>query len=554
MLSKEIEKKLVELFITISTGEEKINKLKQNILTNFNINPIQLFFKLDINKSGYLTKNDICSYFKYFSINFIPTDIEYLFYFYDKDNDGCLNFYEFLNLIISDSSYLYKKTFKKKYRRNKIEPNEINGEIDINIEKSIIEIFIKEIQLSRVLNELILKLKQNNNFMIQDVFYEIKSYSYITNDSIKAFFDRNEISYNDKFIKNIFNRFDSKETNGKISFNKFRAFFDLPYNISKRIKNNQISENINTIPQTMSQTYVSGDIRLTNLDTNLCCSNINQSNQKNNKYEQNYININNENYINEEDIQFECSHLSKSGSIEFKNDQEENKNFKYINRNNNNSRNNLYKNYLREKRSKSLEKSLSRSLSKSSEGISRIDKKKYDEKNIKKIRNIRPIYEDNYDNNFMNDANNFSNSEGSIHEDIQIKLPVRLDKNLVQRKLPKRKNNNNINKNNKKMMYNFNYDNQIEDLNMNNNTTYNSESEQYYPQNHHHHSQHYHKNNSDYKNNQNMLKYGNENEKTYDDKRHYQGGKYGNDGINPKNFNLKIYQEDISTKIDNGRY
>ena len=48
MLSRETEQKLVEIFITLSIGEEKINKLKQDILSNYNINPIQIFFKLDL--------------------------------------------------------------------------------------------------------------------------------------------------------------------------------------------------------------------------------------------------------------------------------------------------------------------------------------------------------------------------------------------------------------------------------------------------------------------------------------------------------------------------
>ena len=114
MLSKKTEQNLVELFIIISNGEEKINKLKQNILNNYNINPIKIFFKLDINNAGYLSKRDISSFLKFFSVNFIPTDIDYIFYFYDKDNDNALSFYEFLDLIISDSNYLYKKSFKKK--------------------------------------------------------------------------------------------------------------------------------------------------------------------------------------------------------------------------------------------------------------------------------------------------------------------------------------------------------------------------------------------------------------------------------------------------------
>ena len=66
MLSRETEQRLVEIFVTLSLGEEKINKLKQNILTNNNINPIQIFFKLDLNNVGYLSKSDFFFFFKIF--------------------------------------------------------------------------------------------------------------------------------------------------------------------------------------------------------------------------------------------------------------------------------------------------------------------------------------------------------------------------------------------------------------------------------------------------------------------------------------------------------
>ena len=222
MLSLETERKLVQIFVSISLGESKINKMKQDILTNYSINPIQFFFKLNKNNSNYITKSDISNYLNSFNIIYTPIDIDYIFYFYDKDFDNVLNFYEFLNLIISDSSYLYKKTFKKKFKHNKIEQSDLNTDIDINIQKGVLQIFIEEIEFARQLNDLIMDIKQCNDFVLQDIFYEIKSYSYITSESLKAFFDRNEVSYNDKFIKNIFNRFDNKEINGRISFNKFK--------------------------------------------------------------------------------------------------------------------------------------------------------------------------------------------------------------------------------------------------------------------------------------------------------------------------------------------
>ena len=542
MLSRETEQKLVELFITISIGEEKINKLKQNILSNFNINPIKLFFKLDINNSGYLSKNDIASYLKFFSVNFTPIDIDYIFYFYDKDNDNVLSFYELLDLVISDSNYLYKKSFKKKFKHNKISQTELNGQMDINEEKSIIDIFLEEIDLSRQLNNLILNMKRNNDFSIQDIFYEIKSYSYITSDSLKAFFDRNEVNYNDKFIKNIFNRFDNKEINGKISFNKFKNFFELPYNNNSN-NNNFIGS---SIPQAITQTYISGDINFNNSNTlgNMGYSTVSYPQIKNFNNMQNIdlCNINNEKYINEEDIQFECNHLSRSGSIESNKNKDINKNCKYIQKNGN--RNNLYKNYLREKRSKSLEKSLSKSLSRASEAISKTEKRNIIEKNI---RNIRPIY-DNYNehNNSLNDGNNMSNSGSSLHEDLPVKYPIRLDKNLVKRQLPQRKINN--------QKFNFCYDNHYEDLNINNQINNSFENEQSFQENnnyrHHHH--HHQRNHTSGYLNKNMINYENEME-NYDE-RLYQDRKYEDDRFSSNNLDLKIYQEDITSKINNGKY
>jgi len=557
MLTKQTEQKLVELFISISTGEEKINQLKQNIITNYNINPIQLFFKLDINNKGYLTKNDISSYLKFYSINFTFTDIEYIFYFYDKDNDNFLNFYEFLNFIISDSSYLYKKLFKRKYRHNKIDENEINADMDKNLEQNILKIFQEEIDFARNLNELILNLKKNNDFKIQNAFYEIKSYSYITNDSLKAFFDRNEVTYNDKFIKNIFSRFDSNESSGKISFNKFKIFCDLPFSSNKINKNNKIIESPYP-PQSISQTIKSGDIKLSNSDLNFGSTIINQKMPKednNNNYKPNLININNENFVNEEDIQFECSHLSRSGSVEYIKEKDNNNNCNYVKKSE--ERNNLYKNYLREKRSKSLEKSLSKSLSRTSEAISRTKKRNELEKNetnIRNIRNIRPIYDNN--NNSDNYNSMDSGSGGFLNEDIPVKMPIRLDKNLVKRNVPKRKISNNIihhhhiHNHNNKLMHNFYYDNNHEDLNMNNQTNYNIENEQYYQGNPYHN---YQNNYSDNYYEQEMSTYENV-ENTYNDGRAFKEGKFDDSRININDLDLKVYQEDMSSSINNGSY
>ena len=52
------------------------------------------------------------------------------------------------------------------------------------MQKSVLQIYIEEIELARQLNDLIIGIKRNDDFIIQDIFYEIKSYSYITSESL----------------------------------------------------------------------------------------------------------------------------------------------------------------------------------------------------------------------------------------------------------------------------------------------------------------------------------------------------------------------------------
>ena len=132
----------------------------------------------------------------------------------------------------------------------------------------------------------------------------------------------------------------------------------------------------NQIISNFGQTSASSDIKFISTDNynnnnKFMCSNTTNENININPYYTNnycYPKIKNENYINEEDIQFECSHLSRSGSFDSYKNKLEKSNCKYVSKNI--KRNNLYKNYLREKRSKSLEKSLSKSICRTNEAIS----------------------------------------------------------------------------------------------------------------------------------------------------------------------------------------
>lgn len=465
MLTSGTENKIIHLFLSIAEGEGKLSKLKQEIFSAYDINPLQFFFLVDKQNKGYLTKEDLLKYLYKSNIKFTKNfqGIDFVFFFYDKDNDGFLNFYETLDLLVPDSNYFYKKLFKKKYKNRSFDKNDFSKDIDIEIEKCIVQIIIKEIEFGEYLNNIINNIKKYSmGFCLQDVFLEIKSYSFITKESLKAFFDRHQVNYNDKCIKNIFARFDSKKINGKICYNKLKTFFELNNKIKKSFDNymnrrNSFNDNKYNYQEVVNDFDFDENFKNNNNNFDYNIQDYNKSipnfylNKKNkNNYQSNttrgQINqnqilqhkpLNNKNYDNEdyncnpEDIQFECEHLSRSGSVESKSKKSIPMfKLKYSKENKNKRNNDGYKHYLREKRTKSLERSLSRSISRSSE-ISPKQNISKEKISINKI-NLMGKYNNLVYDQFM-DTQSSANSE-----DINQNLPQRLDRNLIKRKAPER--------------------------------------------------------------------------------------------------------------------
>lgn len=164
-------------------------------------------------------------------------------------------------------------------------------------------------------------------------------------------------------------------------------------------------------------------------------------------------------------------------------------------------------------------------------------------------------YNNNYNNDSYHEGYNMNNSDSSSedNEDLPLKLPVRLDKNLVKRKSPERKNMNPKNK----VHFNLGYNNnQFEDININSRNqivSNNIEKEGYFPQ-YNYDYQHHIRCRSDFYNNHNMVNFDKEMENTYNDRLSFQRGKFNNDRFISNNLDLKIYQEDISNELNNGRY
>ena len=449
MLSSDTEEKIIKFFLGISNGDAEIDKIKQNLINNYSINPVHIFNRIDRDCKGGISQNDLISFLNYYNIPCSNLESELFFYFYDLNMDGLIDFIEFLNIIISDTNYLFKKAWKKKFIKGNLSSEDINNVLNPEVEKQILFLLDKECEFCRYIYELINDIKNSNDFNLEEMFYVIKSYSYITNESIKAFFDRNQISYTDNDIKSIITRIENNQ-DSKICFKRLKMLFDIPDHIdlnqNSYANNSNIllmsgNSNINKSPYINSNYNLYNDSNI-NFQPNINNYNINTPNKNiknlnipnlNLNYNIDENRNNNENMFipnkefkltddyNENEMQYICAHCSKGGSPVLRK-RNINKKVPIISQRIN-SRNIGYKRFVYENRENSLNKSYEKSVSRSSsvepkEGITQrenicneiydcYNNNKYNQNNIHKI-NVNDFVENKNYNNFIYQKNKFS--------------------------------------------------------------------------------------------------------------------------------------------------
>jgi len=460
MLSEQIEDKIVKLFLTIAEGEKEIQKLKKIMSNKFNINPIKLFNKIDIDEKGVFTKIDFKSYLNNFQINFTQNDIDIFFFFYDTNNDNYINLEEFIDFLIPNNTL--NNQWKNQIKNNKNECNDYF--LQTEILNLFLQIFNEEKFLGEQIFNIINQIKLCNNFSIETLFNVLRGYLYITVESLSAFFDRKNIKYKKKDIQNILNRI-QRGYSYKISLKRLENFFNLiETNIDYQKINNSYSNHKN---QSNNNLYIKNTTLTDNskyYKTQYNNYNDLTKNLKNINRNKNYTFSNYEDLIhkylnteNQKDSEkafnniYECMHLSNYNNpkIPIK----RNNKPPFIKEKINNGTNIPYKNYLQGKRNNSLNHRRNQTIQNNQE----FTIKGYYEKKLNKYLNHN--YINHYNNNknvsyeinncncsqneyLINSNNYFRNNNNNIYKIKkynQINAPIRITDSLIIKPIMERK-------------------------------------------------------------------------------------------------------------------
>ena len=224
MLSVETEAKLAEIFLTLAEGEKSIDINRQILMELEDFDPFTIFTYLDTNQKNYLNCSDLLNYFLEKKIQTNELEISLIILFYDSDYDGVLSYPEFAYFLQSD--YAKKGLINNNQENNNKEPN-IKIELSQNLEQALTQLFSNEVDLAKKILDLLNELKQRYDYNIHDLYHAIKNCNYVEEKGLRNFFTRNKISFLESDIRKIMKRLDFNG-DGKIDLSEFHAFLGFP--------------------------------------------------------------------------------------------------------------------------------------------------------------------------------------------------------------------------------------------------------------------------------------------------------------------------------------
>ena len=287
MLTKETEAKISKILVTLSEGEKNIENSRRILSENIDFDALQIFRYLDREGKNIIDSNNIQNFLKKNGIYTNKTEIDLLIMFYDEDNDGCLSYYELLNLI--QSTNVSKRS--NPCLNYKLLPQ--------HIENLLVKLLDKEIDLSRSIVCLLTDLKTRPDFKMQNIYHALENCGVINYDSIKFFLDRNCIRINKNDIFLILKKLDFNK-DGVVDLCEFNKFIGYPNNNNMCNFNSPKCNNINSPKRAFQRSYIDPFP-----NRKICCDRSNvytpmrSFNDDYNNYNDDFDNENNNNFIDE---------------------------------------------------------------------------------------------------------------------------------------------------------------------------------------------------------------------------------------------------------------
>ena len=238
--SKEWLSSLLSYFMSIKSIDDNIESLRNSLCSEIGFTPNQLFNYLDLKNKDFLLLNDFIKFLNEMQIPFEEKYVRKFIHNFDKDNDFCLNFQEFLGLILPKKNIdLTNKILLS------INNNYIPDIISENSKNIFGKLLCEELELVKNCIKTAKFCRASKGFTFYLGFIEIAGNNkYITENLLFDFLKKNNIDITTNDMHQLMFRVDADD-DGRISFNEFEEIFFPMKEVELTYKNNNLDNEQN---------------------------------------------------------------------------------------------------------------------------------------------------------------------------------------------------------------------------------------------------------------------------------------------------------------------
>jgi Ca2+-binding EF-hand superfamily protein len=202
--------------------------------------PYTLFQRLDRNEDSFVTSVDILNFLRDNGIhNITEADCYYLVKFFDSDEDGRLNYPDFMQMVLPcDNPQLRAAATQR--------PNQYISQFDyltLDVERDLTKLIMSEIELHRKSEKLKQQLESALDYSEDAVYGTVDDwgYGYVDTRNIKGFFRNNKYKATDEDCISIIRRLDL-DADSKLTREEFLAGLRPQEPYSKMIVREQMAK------------------------------------------------------------------------------------------------------------------------------------------------------------------------------------------------------------------------------------------------------------------------------------------------------------------------
>jgi hypothetical protein len=171
MISIETEARVAKLLMALAEGEKVVEIGRQQLGEELDFDAYQTFKRIDREAKNYIDEFNIVEFLKINSVYCSLNEARTIIFLYDADNDGYMNYTEFLNFVLSDTDITLRKLARERIGTR----SGINLTYDIEI--CITKLIEKQLDLIRNIEYILNDLKSRHDYDVFELFSTFKPYS-----------------------------------------------------------------------------------------------------------------------------------------------------------------------------------------------------------------------------------------------------------------------------------------------------------------------------------------------------------------------------------------